>query len=487
MEPPIPSVAPSVPQRASGGALIETKLHAPALRQEWVQREDLVGHLAGCSSSRLVLVAAPAGSGKTIAVAQWAASTIEDRPFAWVSLDRGDDDPARLWLHVVSAVQRACPQFGGEDILRALHSPAPDISGTVLPDLANKLAELPAPVVLVLDDYHVISDHSCHDQVASLLPRLPAGVQLVLVTRANPPLPLARLRAAGELSEVRTHELRFTAAQATALVRTVAAVDLPGPDLAELVERTEGWPAGIYLAALSLRGHPSPAAFVRQFTGDNRFIVEFLAQEVLNRQPAEIRRFLTRTAVLGRFCAPLCDAVTGSASAAEIIEIIERDNLFLVPLDDRRGWYRFHHLFAQVLLSQLARTEPGIVPVLHRRASAWHQQSGSAEEAIDHALAAGDVAAAVDLIAAHWPAYMDIGRVGLVRGWLRGLGDDQISADPVVAHCAAWCAALAGDRQSVRRWIPVLESADDNGSLPDGIRSPRSSAALLRGCFGFDG
>ena len=487
VEPPLPGVAPSVPQRASGGALIETKLHAPALRQEWVQREDLVGYLAGCSSSRLVLVAAPAGSGKTIAVAQWAASMIEDRPFAWVSLDRGDDDPARLWLHVVSAVQRACPQFGGEDILRALHSPVPDISGTVLPGLANKLAELPAPVVLVLDDYHVISDRSCHDQVAFLLPRLPAGVQLVLVTRADPPLPLARLRAAGELAEVRTHELRFTAAQAAALVRTVAAVDLPEPDLADLVERTEGWPAGVYLAALSLRGHSSPTAFVRQFTGDNRFIVEFLAQEVLSRQPAEIRQFLTRTAVLGRFCAPLCDAVTGSASAAEIIEIIERDNLFLVPLDDHRRWYRFHHLFAQVLLGQLARTEPAIVPALHRRASAWHQQSGSAEEAIDHALAAGDVAAAVDLIADHWPAYMDIGRVGTVRGWLRWLGDDQISADPVAAHCAAWCAALAGDPQSVRRWLPVLESADDNGSLPDGIRSPRSSAALLRGCFGFDG
>ena len=476
-----------MPQRVSGGALIETKLHAPALHKEWVQREDLVGYLAGCSSSRLVLVAAPAGSGKTIAVAQWAASMIEDRPFAWVSLDRGDDDPARLWLHVVSALQRACPQFGGEDILRALRAPIPDISGTVLPGLVNELAELPAPVVVVLDDYHVVSDHSCHDQVAFLLSRLPGGVQLVLVTRADPPLPLARLRAAGEVAEVRAHELRFTAAQAAALVRTVAEVDLLGPDLADLVERTEGWPAGIYLAALSLRGHSSPSAFVRQFTGDNRFIVEFLAQEVLDRQPAEIRQFLTRTAILGRFCAPLCDAVTGSASAAEIIEIIERDNLFLVPLDDHRRWYRFHHLFAQLLLSQLARTEPAIVPALHRRASAWHQQSGSAEEAIDHALAAGDVAAAVDLIADHWPAYMDIGRIGTVRGWLRWLGDDQICADPVAAHCAAWCAALAGDSQSVRRWLPVLESADDNGSLPDGIRSARSSAALLRGCFGFDG
>ncbi len=487
VEPPLPSGTPSIPQRASVDALIETKLHAPALRKEWVQREDLVGYLAGCSSSRLVLVAAPAGFGKTIAVTQWAASTVEDRPFAWVTLDRSDDDPARLWLHVVSALQRACPQFGGVDILRALHASVPDISGTVLPSLVNELAALPAPAVLVLDDYHVIRDHSCHDQVAFLLRHLPATVQLVLVTRADPPLPLARLRAAGKLAEVRAPELRFTTAQAAVLVRTVATVDLLESDLADLVERTEGWPGGVYLAALSLRGYSSPTAFVRQFTGDNRYVVDFLAEEVLSRQPEQIRQFMIRTAILGRFCAPLCDAVTGAANAAEIIEIIERDNLFLVPLDDNRLWYRFHHLFAQVLLGQLARTEPAIVPALHQRASAWHRQSGSAEEAIEHALAAGDVAATVGLIADHWPAYMDIGRISTIRGWLRSLGDDQIGADPVAAHCAAWCAALTGDPQPVRRWLPVLESAEDSGPLPDGIRSPRSSAALLRGCFGFDG
>ncbi len=285
MEPAVPGVAPSVSPRATGGVLIETKLHPPAPRQEWVQREALVRYLAGCSSSKVVLVDAPAGFGKTIAVAQWAASVIEDRPFAWVSLDRGDDDPARLWLHVVSALQRACPRFSGEDILQALHSQLPDIAGTVLPGLANKLADLPAPVVVVLDDYHVISDHSCHDQVGFLLSHLPAGVQLVLVTRADPPLPLARLRAAGELAEVRTHELGFTAAQAAALVRTVAAVDLVEPDLADLLERTEGWPAGIYLAALSLRGHSSPTAFVRQFTGDDRFIVDFLPRRCSAASP----------------------------------------------------------------------------------------------------------------------------------------------------------------------------------------------------------
>ncbi|MDX6393744.1 MAG: hypothetical protein QOJ73_4807 [Streptosporangiaceae bacterium] len=487
LESPVPGVAPSVPQRATVGPLIETKLHAPAVRKEWVQREELVGYLAGCVTSRLLLVEAPAGFGKTTAVAQWRASMIEDRPFAWISLDRGDDDPARLWSHVVGALQRACPEFGGGDTLRALRAQVPDVSGKVLPSLANELAALRAPVVVVLDDYHEISEPSCHDQVGFLLSHLPDTVQVVLVTRADPPLPLARLRATGMMAEVRAPELRFAPAQAAALVRTVAAVELSEADLANLVERTEGWPAGVYLAALSLHGHSSPGAFVRQFTGDNRFIVDFLAEEVLSRQPAQIRQFLARTAVLDRFCAPLCEAVTGSANAAEILDVVERDNLFLVPLDDDRQWYRYHHLFAQVLCSHLARTEPAIVPTLHQRASAWHRQSGSAEEAIDHALAARDVTAAVDLIACHWPAYMDIGRVSTVHGWMRWLGDDQIGADPVAAHCAAWCAVITGEPELLQRWLLVLESADHDGPLPDGIQSLKSSAALLRGCFGFDG
>jgi LuxR family maltose regulon positive regulatory protein len=486
-EAPAPGVVPPVPRRAGAGPLIETKLHAPAVRAEWVEREELVGYLASCVTHRLVLVDAPAGFGKTTAVAQWRASPIEGRRFAWVSLDRGDDDPVRLWWHVVSALQRACPQFSGADVLRALGARRPDIPGQVLPRLVKELAALRDPVVLVLDDYHAISEPSCHDQVAFVLSHLPAAVQLVLVTRADPALPLGRLRAAGEMAEVRASELRFAPAHAAALVRTVAAVDLSESDVADLVERTEGWPAGVYLAALSLRGHPSPHAFVRQFTGDNRFVVDFLADEVLSRQPAQIRRFLVRTAILGRFCAPLCAAVTGSANAAESIDVLERENLFLVPLDDNRQWYRFHHLFAQVLRGQLARTEPAVVPALHASASAWHRQSGSAEEAIDHALAAGDAAAAVGLIAGHWPAYMDIGRISTIRGWLRSLGDDRIGADPVAAHCAAWCATITAEPKPLRRWLPVIESADDNGPLPDGIRSLRSSAALLRGCFGFDG
>ena len=478
----------AVPMSASAAreVLIETKLHAPGLRKEWVERGELIQSLAG-TAVKLVLVEAPAGFGKTTLVAQWRASAAEARPFAWISLDDGDDDPARLWRHVVHALQRACPELGADELLGALRAQLPDIAGTVLPVLVNKLAALSAPVVVVLDDYHLVKDSSCHDQLAFLLLHLPPSAEIVLITRTGPSLPLARLRAAGEMLEFRARELRFAAAQAATLVRNVAAIQLSEPDLADLVNRTEGWPAGVYLAALSLRGHPAPSAFIRQFTGDNRFIVDFLAEEVLSRQPDEVRQFLARTAILGRFCAPLCDAVVGSADAAQIIAILERGNLFVVPLDENRQWFRYHHLFAQVLRRELAMTEPGNVLTLHQRASAWHRQAGSVDEAISHAFAGGDVAGTIDLIAHHWYTYVDSGKAATVRRWMRSLGDGAIAASPLAAHCAVWAAALAGDRESAERWLPVMAAGEHEGPLPDGMRSMQFSAALVQATFGFDG
>ena len=473
-------------RRVSLDVPIESKLHAPRPRGEWVQRPELVRSLAD-ATARLVLVDAPAGFGKTTLVAQWRSSPAESRPFAWLSLDRGDDDPGRLWWYVVCALQRACPQFGGDDILRTLRVHTPDVTGEVLPILLSRLATLQSPVVLVLDDYHVIKERSCHEQLAFLLLHLPPTAQVVLITRADPPLPLARMRVAGELAEFRARQLRFSTGETAGLVRAIAAVRLGEPDLADLAERTEGWPTGVYLAAISLRGHPAPGDFVQKFTGDNRFIVDFLAEEVLSRQPAGIRQFLTRTSILGRFCAPLCDAVNGSAGAAEIIEVLARENLFVVPLDEHREWFRYHHLFGQVLRSRLARAEPDIVATLHERASAWHRRAGSAHEAIGHALAAGDVTGAIGLIGRRWYSYVSSGQVATVRGWMRSLGDDVIAADPVAAHCAAWAAAISGDRASVRRLLPILEAAEREGPFPDGISSPRSSAALLQATFGFEG
>lgn len=420
-------------------------------------------------------------------MAQWRFSPLEHRPFAWVSLDQADNDPGRLWRHVVYALQRACPGLAAEDILGALHVQDPQVIGTVLPLLANALAALPAPVVVVLDDYHVIKERGCHDQIAFLVHHLRLPVQLVLITRADPRLPLARLRVTGEMTELRARELRFTPREVAALVTSVSGVVLSERDLADLAERTEGWPAGVYLAALSLRGHPSPHAFVREFTGDNRFVVDFLADEVLNRQPREIQLFLTRTSILGRFCAPLCEAVSGSADAAGILNVLERENLFIVPLDDTREWYRYHHLFAQVLRSHLTHTEPGMEPGLHRRAGDWHHRHGSADEAIGHLIAAGDPALAAGLIAGCWLAYVNCGQVATVLGWLRSLGDEQIAATPLAAHCAAWAAALSGDRHTARRWLPVIDAGEHEGALPDGMPSLTFSAALLRATYGFEG
>ena len=477
---------PALPGTGSG-VTVETKLLPPAPRAEWVPRPALVQRLAAADGGQLVLVGAPAGFGKTTLVAQWRASRAEHRPFAWLSLDPGDDDPARLCWHLVSALHRACPGFGGEDIRQALRTPAPDLAGTVLPMLINALAAFPGPVVLVLDDYQLIHEPASHQQIAALLAHLPPSLLLVVISRADPPLPLARLRAAGDLIEIRVPELRFTAADAAPFTRAVSGAELSEPDLARLVERTEGWPAGLQLAALALRSHPAPADFVREFTGDNRFIADFLAEEVLSQQPAGIRQFLTRTAVLDRFTAPLCDAVTGQGDAAQIIGVLEREHSFLVPLDETRQWYRYHHLFAQVLRTELVTAEPALVPALHQRAAGWHRVAGSAGAAIAHSLAAGDPAGAVALIAQHWHGYLNDGRAAEVRGWLGSLTERQIAASPVAAHCAAWVAALSGEPEPVRHWLPVVDAAPATGPLPDGFGSLRASAALLRGVYGFEG
>ena len=468
------------------GVLLETKLHTPRVREEWVERTELVQSLAG-STARLILVDAPAGFGKSTLVAQWRAFPGQSRKFAWVSVDAGDNDAVRLWWYIGWALQRACPELHLGDLLRQLGRPGSDPRRSLLPTLVNKLAEIASPVALVLDDYHMVSNRVCHDQLEFVLLHLPPMVQVVLITRVDPPLPLGRLRAVGDLLEIRGPELRFVATEAAALVRSVAAVQLGETDLTDLVQRTEGWPAGIYLAALSLRGHPSPSSVIQQFTGDNRFVGDFLAQEVLSRQPSEIRHFLCRTAILDRFTPSLCDAVVGSANATEIIDLLERENLFLVALDDDRQWFRYHQLFGQMLLSRLVQTEPDLVPVLHRRASEWHRKWGSVEEAIVHALAGGDISGAIDVVARNWPSCIDTGRMRMLRTWLDSIGDDRIRGNPVAAHCAAWCAALCGEQDSARRWLAVVEAGELAGPLPDGMPSLGFSAELLRGVFGFDG
>ena len=474
------------PEPRNSGVLMASKVHPPDPRREWVPRQRLVQRLAA-GDAKLVLVHAPAGFGKTIAVAQWRAAESGSRAFAWVSLDRGDDDPVRLWWHIVSSLQQACPSLGGEELLALLRVQVPDITGRLLPSLVNALAGLLERVVLVLDDYHLVRERRCHEQIEVLLANLPAPARIVIISRTDPPLQLARLRAAGDMTEIVMGELRFTQEEAAGLIGAVAGRPLGQRDLADLVDRTEGWPAALYLAALSLRSQPDPGTLVREFTGGNRYVADYLFEEVISRQPGHIVRFLTRTAILDRFTAPLCDAVTGTADATELIDVLERENLFLVALDESRQWFRYHHLFAQALRGQLTSREPELVPVLHRRASQWFRTQELAEEAIGHALAAGDSDAAAEVMAAHWYPYVNAGRMETVRGWLTALGDDTVSRNPLAAHTAAWVAALSGQPATVRRLLPVIGAHDGAAPLPDGMRSLRSSAALLQATFGFDG
>jgi LuxR family transcriptional regulator, maltose regulon positive regulatory protein len=473
--------AGGLPQPGLSVPPLDAKIQAPETRPEWLDRPALVHQLAG-TSARLVLINAPAGFGKTILASQWSAAPSGSR-FAWVTLDSGDNNPSRLWWKVISAVRRACPEF---DVDRP-QVVMPRQGRVLLAALIARLSTLRAPIVLLLDDYHVMTYHRCHAQVEFLLNNLPRSVQIVLMTRAVPPLRLARLRAAGQVADVGMRELLFTRAEAGVLVSAVAGVVLDSPDLNALMARTEGWPAGVYLAALSLRGHPSVHGFIGQLTGNNRFIADFLAEEVLNQQAAEVKQFLLRTSILDRFTASLCDAVTGRTNAGQLIDRLERENLFLIPADEHRAWYRYHYLFGQMLRAQLARTEPGLVPLLHRRASSWHREAGSAEEAIGYALAAGDVDDAAELITSHWYNFVESGRAAMVREWIGSLGEAWVAVHPVAAHCAAWVAALSWDLDSVRRWLPVIETGSHDGMLPDGIQSLASSAALLRATFGFGG
>ena len=462
---------------------LDTKVRPPDIRPEWLDRPALLRRLSD-TTARLILLSAPAGSGKTVLVSQWRALPDGSR-FAWATLDPSDNNPGRLWWKVISALRRACPEFD-VDPPQVL---VPRQGRALLPALITRLSALRAPVVLVLDDYQVLNHDKCHTQVGDLLRDLPQSVRVVLMTRAVPPLELGRLRAAGEVADLGLPDLRFSRSEAGTLVSAVAGIALDGTELSALLARTEGWPAGVYLAALSLRGHPSPHDFIDQFTGSNRFIADFLAEEVLNRQQPNVRRFLLQTSILDRFTAPLCDAVTERADSAQVIDRLQRENLFLIPADERGVWYRYHYLFAQMLRDQLPRAEPqsGRLPLLHKRASDWHRKAGSTEEATAHALSAGDMDAAAELITAHWLDFAAAGRATTVRDWLGSLGEDRVAGNPVTAHCAAWVAAFCWDIDSVRRWLRVIEAATYDGTLPDGMRSLASSAALLRATLGFDG
>ena len=416
--------------RRSGGPLVETqvadqplrlvwtKLHAP-VRREHVQRTALLEQLTA-SGARLVLVRAPAGWGKSSLLADWSGWPDERRRFAWLALDRGDDDPLRFLLYVVEALRGLDPEIG-RNALPVLLAPGVDLARDGLPVLLNELRDLPE-AVLVLDDYHVIENPEIHALVEFVLEFGPPALTLAVATRSEPPLPVARCagaRAAGGAGRGRRCA-SLSPRPSSCSTRCIASASTPRR-VTRLHERTEGWVAGLFLAALSLRGREDPGAFVEDFAGDDRHVADYLCAEVLAGQAPERRDFLLRTSILERFCPRLCDAVTGADGGARVLADIERSNLLLVPLDARREWYRYHHLFGELLRDQLALAEPGLSDELHRRAAAWLLQEGLIAEAITHQIAAGQIADAGELIAAalgaHTPS--DGGRPhhrGVARG-----------------------------------------------------------------------
>ena len=438
--------------------LLATKLYVPAPRRELVPRPRLTARLDEGLARGLVLVCAPAGYGKTVLLADWARRGRQ--PAAWLSLDAGDNDPARFWRHAVAALDRARPGTG-ERVAPLLGPPAPASFQGLVTALINELAAQPGEgeALLVLDDYHVIGARQVHESLAFLLEHRPAGIGMVLASRSDPPLALARLRARGQLAEVRVAELRFTPAEAGELLQH-AASGLPDTSVAALAARTEGWAAGLQLAALSLRGQTDAAAFVEAFTGSHRFVLDYLAEEVLERQPGQLRTFLRETSVLDRLSGPLCDAVTGREGSQALLEQAERAGLFLIPLDEVRGWWRYHHLFAGLLRARLQVEQPGRVMQLHRNAAAWYAGHGLADDAIGHAAAAGETLWAARIIEQHYDMVYSIrGEAATIHRWLSVLPADLVRSRPRLLLAQALMAATSGRLEVVEPLLDAVECA----------------------------
>jgi LuxR family maltose regulon positive regulatory protein len=461
------------------GRIVATKLSAPPLRPGIVDRPALLDGLMSATHAPVVLVSAPAGYGKTTLLSLWRER--DERFFAWVSLDAADNDAVTLVAGVLAALD---PILDLEDAIgAALLVPEPPLEDVVLPALVNACAETHKPFVLVLDDVHLVTEARCHTVIGYLGERLPMGRQLALATRTDPPLPLASWRAHGRLAELRAAELSLGDAEARALL-AAAGVRLADDRVTRLVARTEGWPAAMYLAALSLRDRADAEDFVDRFTGTSRHVADFLSEEVMARQPEDVIDFLLQTCVVEELSPSLCDALTGGRDADAMLREIERSNLFVVPLDEERQAYRYHHLFAQYLRAELARREPELVPELHRRAWRWYRDHRLVGRAVAHAQAAGDVGVSAELVAARWLAMVEGGQVETIRSWIAGFDDALIKGHAPLAIAAAWVAALTGERERATRFATAALRASWDGPMPDGTASLESALALMSSAFG---
>ena len=467
--------------------LLQTKLYIPQARPDLVSRPLLVERLNAGLDGNLTLVSAPAGFGKTTLLSQWAGR--HERSVAWVSLDRGDNDSTRFWTYVIAAMQRVRPNLG-ETVLSALSASqrqAP-LTEAMLTGLINEIAEADAqPFVLVLDDYHLIGDQQVNDGVAFLVEYAPSGMHVILSGRADPPWPLARMRARRQMNELRSKDMRFTLEEAAAFLNDVMGLDLSVEDIAILDSQTEGWIAGLQMAALSMQGREDVTGFIKAFSGSHRFILDYLVEEVLERRPPGTRDFLIKTSVLERMTAPLCDAITGRNDSAHVLAELEQANLFLVPLDDERRWYRYHHLFGDLLFSRLEQHHPDQIEALHRHASEWYEENGSLAEAMGHASAAGDADRQVRLIADNVLTMAYLGELTILVQWLDALPVDAGRDQPWFHVSRAWVLAFAGHLDEVEQHLCDAEEALDaaprgnNAELASGYDHVTGHIAAIRG------
>jgi ATP/maltotriose-dependent transcriptional regulator MalT len=461
--------------------LVETKLYMPRLRRDLVSRPRLRDRLSRGSQSRLTVVSAPAGFGKTTVLIDWLmAAPAEDQAVAWLSLDEGDSDPALFWTYLITALQTMAPGVGAS-ALPLLQSARPPIE-TVLTTVLNELRTLPYELYVVLDDYHLADGPGIQSGMAFLLDHLPPQVHVAISTRSDPALPLARLRARGDLVELRSLDLRFTPDEVAAYVSEAGGFELSESDVETLEMRTEGWIAAVQLAALSMQGRDDVSGFIAGFAGDDRYVVDYLVEEVLSRQPDRTRTFLLRTSILDRLSGPLCDAVTEESDGKSTLESLDRTNLFVIPLDDSRRWYRYHHLFADVLQTHLLDERRDEVSALHRRASDWYDQAGEPLPAVRHALSSGDVERAADLVELAIPAMRRDRQEATIRGWIDDLPGDVVRRRPVLATGFVG-ALMAGNEfdgveerlQDVER---MLAASADGIVVADPDELPRVAGAI---------
>ena len=470
-------------------AVLGTKLHLPSPRRRLVSRARITDRLrvGGGEGARLVLVAAPAGFGKTTLLAQWLAADGSQCRVAWLALDPNDADLRQFLTHLVAAIQVADPEVG-VDALALLEADGPTPTQAVLVSLINDLDIIAGPLVVALDDYPVIDDAAVHEAVIFLLDNLPPQVTLAMTTRADPPLPLSRLRARGELVEVRAADLRFTADEAEVFLNKVMALQLESELVAALEARTEGWAAGLQLAALSARTHAGGAggsedvaAFVEAFSGSHRFVLDYLVEEVLGGQPDDVRAFLLDTCVLDQMTGGLCDALTGHSDGQAMLEALERGNLFVVALDDERRWYRYHHLFADALRARLAAGHADRVGELHAAASRWLSEHGLLGDAVRHAIASGDHEYTADLVELSLADMRRRRQDRTLREWLAALPDDVVRRRPLLAMFMGWSRLSEGDFDGVEAWLEAAEAGlDATPSLSTRTSGSRAEAARDR-------